>query len=99
MKNTRIFLYGFLALTLAALIPAAASIAWTRRPATPARLVNPATAEVPRVLSPSICPVVSKFDGSVGIYAKNLKTGQVITLNPDKIFAAASTILTLSHMQ
>jgi beta-lactamase class A len=47
---------------------------------------------VPRHATLSNCPVVTKFNGAVGIYAKNLKTGQVITLNPDKIFAAASTI-------
>jgi beta-lactamase class A len=38
------------------------------------------------------CQLAEKFQGSVGVYAKNLKTGQVVTLNPDEIFAAASTI-------
>ena len=38
------------------------------------------------------CPVASRFTGAAGIYAKNLKTGEVITLKPDEIFAAASTI-------
>ena len=33
-----------------------------------------------------------RFQGAVGIYAKNLRTGQVLVLNPDDIFAAASTI-------
>ncbi len=99
MKNTKMTLYVFWAITLAAVIPTASSIALTRPPGTPARLVNPAMAAAPPVVSSSpfpvstsICPVVNKFDGTVGIYAKNLKTGQVITLNPDKIFAAASTI-------
>ena len=46
----------------------------------------------PLSLSGSECPLVGKFHGAVGIYAKNLKTGQVLSLNPDDIFAAASTI-------
>jgi|GEM_PF-1780294 len=37
-------------------------------------------------------PNALNFQGAVGIYAKNLKTGQVLVLNPDDIFAAASTI-------
>jgi len=32
------------------------------------------------------------FQGTFGIYAKNLKTGQALAYNPDEIFAAASTI-------
>ena len=38
------------------------------------------------------CPMAGNFQGAVGIYAKNLKTGQVLTLNPDDVFAAASTV-------
>ena len=38
------------------------------------------------------CPSAGTYAGEVGIFAKNLSTGQVFTLNPDKIFAAASTI-------
>ena len=38
------------------------------------------------------CPLTEKFQGVVGLYAKNLKTGQLAILNPDKVFAAASTI-------
>lgn len=37
-------------------------------------------------------PNAFRFQGSVGIYAKNLRTGQVLVLNPNDIFAAASTI-------
>lgn len=37
-------------------------------------------------------PKALHFQGAVGIYAKNLKTGQVLVLNPNDIFAAASTI-------
>jgi beta-lactamase class A len=99
IRNPKKVIYGLLTLALLIVIPRTASIALTRPPDTPARPVTPATAAVPptvspspRPASPSICTVVSKFDGNVGIYAKNLKTGQVITLNPDKIFAAASTI-------
>jgi beta-lactamase class A len=38
------------------------------------------------------CPSTRDYAGEVGIFAKNLSTGKVLTLNPDKIFAAASTI-------
>lgn len=34
----------------------------------------------------------TEFAGSVGFYAKNLKTGQVVAYNADRVFAAASTI-------
>lgn len=37
-------------------------------------------------------PNALRFQGAVGIYAKNLRTGQVLVLNPNDIFAAASTI-------
>lgn len=40
----------------------------------------------------STCSLPSRFAGSVGIYAKNLKTGQIYTFNADQVFAAASTI-------
>ena len=58
--------------------------------ATPPKLQSPATN--PQALSASDCPLVGKFQGAVGVYAKNFKTGQVLVLNPDNIFAAASTI-------
>lgn len=38
------------------------------------------------------CPSARDYAGEVGIFAKNLSSGKVLTLNPDKIFAAASTI-------
>lgn len=38
------------------------------------------------------CPSAGTYAGEAGIFAKNLSTGQMLTLNPDKIFAAASTI-------
>lgn len=52
----------------------------------------PSPAASPLSLSASECPLVGKFQGAVGVYAKNLKTGQVLVLNPDDIFAAASTV-------
>ena len=52
----------------------------------------PGFAASPQSLSANECPLVGQFQGAVGIYAKNLKTGQVLVLNPDEIFAAASTI-------
>lgn len=35
--------------------------------------------------------VLGHFDGYVGIYAKNLRTGQTIELNQDEVFPTAST--------
>ncbi len=51
-----------------------------------------ALAAVSQTPTVAACPLVSKFQGAVGVYAKNLKTGQTLVLNPDNIFAAASTI-------
>lgn len=38
------------------------------------------------------CPVARPHEGTVGIFAKNLATGRMLVLNPDRVFAAASTI-------
>lgn len=43
-------------------------------------------------MTPEEFPNARRFQGAVGIYAKNLKTGKVLVLNPNDIFAAASTI-------
>ena len=51
-----------------------------------------AFAAEPQAILAAECPLVGKFQGAVGVYAKNLKTGQTLVLNPDAIFAAASTI-------
>jgi len=85
VRNSKVYICGLLMVALVVLIAMSVSIAVTRSANTPARPLS-----LPATLSN--CPVVTKFNGAVGIYAKNLKTGQVIALNPDKIFAAASTI-------
>ncbi|MBP2640503.1 MAG: hypothetical protein H6Q66_1454 [Firmicutes bacterium] len=54
-------------------------------------VVSTTVSPEPVVLA-DICPIAGKFDGSVSVYAKNLKTGQVMVFNPDQIFASASTI-------
>ena len=38
------------------------------------------------------CSLVTQFIGSASVYAKNLKTGQVVSCNENQVFAAASTI-------
>lgn len=43
-------------------------------------------------MTPDEFPNARRFQGVVGIYAKNLKTGKVLVLNSNDIFAAASTI-------
>lgn len=99
MDISKKHLYGLLMFAGVIAVLTTASIALTRLHGTPAKpptgvagSLPAADSKRPRHATLSSCPVVSRFDGSVGIYAKNLNTGQVITLNPDKIFAAASTI-------
>ena len=59
----------------------------------PAISTTPVNSSVSAVLPPQTdCLMTNRFQGAVGLYAKNLQTGQVLTLNPDEIFAAASTI-------
>lgn len=90
--------YGILALLLIA-VPLTAfagshysslSTPEENEPATSALLP---IAALPQTISlQTTCPLAGKFQGTVGVYAKNLKTGQTAVLNPDDIFAAASTI-------
>lgn len=40
----------------------------------------------------SDCPPADRFHGRLGLFAKNLSTGQTLVVNPDEVFAAASTI-------
>ena len=61
-----------------------------RRPAKPPTTAM-ATPTPPPVVPP-VCPFADRFKGQVGIYAKNLTTGQVYALKADQVFAAASTI-------
>ncbi len=95
MKRNMI-LYGILALIL--LVGGTLTVFAAITPAQPAAAPpglatkTPSPVTSPLSLSASECPLVGKFQGAVGIYAKNLKTGQVLALNPDDIFAAASTI-------
>ena len=95
MKQTMILylILSFIVLTGGMLTVFAATTLAQTAPTQP-NLVKNAQVPVtnPLSLSGSECPMVGKFHGAVGIYAKNLKTGQVLSLNPDDIFAAASTI-------
>lgn len=88
MKKINLF-YGILALFLLAGVPLT-GFAGAPAEKNPVPIV--ATAQTSASATLTDCPVASRFTGAVGIYAKNLKTGQVITLKPDEIFAAASTI-------
>jgi len=45
-----------------------------------------------KALIPRIDALASAFEGDVGIYAKNLKTGQEIALNADHLFPTASMV-------
>lgn len=64
--------------------------------AAPKPAAQPKVPSLPRssaqTLTPALCPVLGSFSGSVGVYAKNLKTRKALVLNPDGIFASASTI-------
>lgn len=82
-------LYGLLALFLLIGIPLTsfAGTPLAKAPTPPVAIAQPTSST-----ALTDCPVSNRFTGAVGIYAKNLKTGQVITLKPDEIFAAASTI-------
>jgi len=51
-----------------------------------------ATISASAAMSQEACSMASEFTGLVGIFAKNLRTGQVVTMNADQVFAAASTI-------
>ena len=97
-KNTMIYSILLLLLLAGLLLT---GFAGTKTAVVPAPVAAPAAlaAAPPLPGSPlqpialqSNCPLTVKFQGAVGVYAKNLKTGQMITLNPDEIFAAASTI-------
>ena len=61
-----------------------------RRPAKPPTTATAAPTASPP--APPVCPFADRFNGYVGIYAKNLETGRTYTLNADQVFAAASTI-------
>jgi len=100
MKRNTI-LYGVLALillvggTLTGFAATTPALPVTTQPATrPPSLATKVQSSVtsPQFLSATECALVGKFQGAVGVYAKNLKTGQVLVLNPDDIFAAASTV-------
>ena len=90
------WIYGILALFLLTSLPLTvfAATKTLSSSQTVATAVTPvaATAASQSTTLTNDCPLVGKFQGAVGVYAKNLKTGQVLTLNPDDIFAAASTI-------
>jgi beta-lactamase class A len=89
-------LYGILALILlvGGTLTSFAAISPAKPAAVPPSVVTKSSSSATSTLSLSEneCPMSGKFFGAVGIYAKNLKTGQVLALNPDDIFAAASTI-------
>ena len=95
MKQTMILylILSFIVLTGGMLTVFAATTPAQTAPTQP-NLVKNAQVPVtnPLSLSGSECPLVGKFHGAVGKKEKNLKTGQVLSLNPDDIFAAASTI-------
>lgn len=99
MKKTT-FIYGILGLLFLVGLPLT-GFAGANATVAPAPAAAPATlAAVPPLPGSPLqpiplqinCPLNEKFQGTVGLYAKNLKTGQVISLNPDEIFAAASTV-------
>lgn len=95
MRNSKVYICGLLTAALVVVVAMSVSVAVTRSAYAPAKSPQGeliADSPAPRPATLSNCPVVTKFNGAVGLYAKNLKTGQVITMNPDKIFAAASTI-------
>ena len=96
--NHRQKIYGILALLLIA-VPLTAFAGSRYTPPSATALAAPATSSLRPVAAPpqtislqTNCPLAGKFQGAVGVYAKNLKTGQTVVLNPDDIFAAASTI-------
>ena len=95
MKRT-MMLYGILSLILlvGGTLTSFAATSPAKPAAVPPGLVTKSSSSATSTLSLSEndCPLPGKFLGAVGIYAKNLKTGQVLVLNPDDIFAAASTI-------
>ncbi len=57
-------------------------------------IVTKTAATFPAAKEPqrAACSLATQFIGSAGIYAKNLKTGQVVSYNENQVFAAASTI-------
>ena len=91
-------IYGILALLLIAVPLTAFAGSHYSFSAAPAQAAPAASMLRPVAASPQTislqtdCPLAGKFQGAVGVYAKNLKTGQTAVLNPDDIFAAASTI-------
>ena len=83
------FLLGATVLLAAYFTPARPRSAM-RRPAKPPTTATAAPTASPP--APPVCPFADRFNGDVGIYAKNLETGRTYTLNADQVFAAASTI-------
>jgi beta-lactamase class A len=57
-------------------------------------MVTETAVAIPAAKEPqkAACSLATKFIGSAGIYAKNIKTGQVVSCNENQVFAAASTI-------
>lgn len=53
-----------------------------------------AAAAPPQTAMPTLDQAVKGFDGLVGVFAKNLDTGEEISVNPDARFPTASTIKT-----
>ena len=84
-----VFLLGA-AVFLAAYYTPARPRSAMRRPAKPPTTATAAPTASPP--APPVCPFADRFNGYVGIYAKNLETGRTYTLNADQVFAAASTI-------
>lgn len=54
--------------------------------------LNTASSEDMHSLEKNLGSLVSSFEGNVGIYARNLKTGQEIAINADDLFPTASMI-------
>ena len=64
------------------------------KPSIEAKPLSETTTSMPSTIAPKreACTLATQFIGSVGVYAKNLKTGQTVSCNADQVFAAASTI-------
>lgn len=82
MLTQKVIIYGLLTLALTA---AVLLVSFSSQ-------LGQTVSAAPRTEVLTNCPLAGKFQGACGVYAKNLKTGQVLVLNPDDIFAAASTI-------
>ena len=94
MRRSKCWLCGLVVLLLAAAVFLTAYFTPARPRSSLRRPAKPPTAAVLPAppAAPPLCPFLGQFKGNAGIYAKNLETGQVFTLNADEIFAAASTI-------